>query len=207
MTLLARKNQLGLASQGAELLKSKREALLKELLALVQPLVDANSRLYSALDQAARSVTFAEALDGRRYLKSLALTSRRRLNVVFNEQKYWGVRVPKLEFSPIKRDVDERGISPSGVTSRALETTGDFEEALEVLLTVVPLHVRLTRLGSEVRRTSRRVNALDQVLIPRLKEDIEVIARALEEMEREDMFRLRRIKKKKRRQESEGNVP
>ena len=76
MTLLARKSQLSLASQGAALLKSKREALLKELLALLRPLADAHSALYLALSHASQSLTFAEAFDGRSYIKSLAVASK-----------------------------------------------------------------------------------------------------------------------------------
>ena len=61
----------------------------------------------------------------------------------------------------------------------------------------MPFQIRLNRLGEEVRKTSRRVNALDQVLIPSLKNEIKFISQALEEMEREDLFRLRRIKQRR----------
>lgn len=200
MNLLARRTQLGLASQGCGLLKNKRESLLKELMAVVPKLANAHSDLQESQGRSMRSFAFADGLDGRNYLRSVATASRSAVSVRLDEDKVWGVRIPTLTFAPLKHAVSERNVSPSGVSTRTLEAAGDAEEMLEYLLAMVPLHVRLERLGREVKKTSRRVNALEQVLIPALEADIRNIGQALEEMEREDMFRLRRIKKKKERQ-------
>jgi len=197
MELLARRNQSDLARQGARLLESKREALLRELLEMAGPMVDQLSKLFNNLPRAARSLAIAEALDGRAFLRSMAMAGKRTVNVQFGENTFWGVRLPDVQVGRVRREVDQRGVPPHGLTSRSAEAAGDFEILLEELLKFMPFQIRLSRLGEEVRKTSRRVNALDQVLIPSLENEIKFISQALEEMEREDIFRLRRIKQRR----------
>lgn len=199
MDLLARKSQVALAVQGSTLLKGKREALLKALLELIPSLIEKHSGVYESLRQMVRSLAMTEAFDGRPYVESLSVPLHRNVDVSLDEEVFWGVRLPKMDIGRICRDPESRGVSVSGLTSRAIEAANDAEQLLQSLLTILPLRVRLNRLGEEVRKTSRRVNALDQILIPWLQNDIKIITQALEEMEREDTFRLRRIKKKKER--------
>jgi V/A-type H+-transporting ATPase subunit D len=52
----------------------------------------------------------------------------------------------------------------------------------------------MRRIGNEVRKTARRINAINELIIPRLKEQLQYISRALEEREREDVLRLKRLK-------------
>ncbi|OVE81716.1 hypothetical protein BVY04_02675 [bacterium M21] len=195
MNLMARKGQLKLAAQGSKLLQSKREALLKELLSLVKPLIDAHSGFAEKLPQAAKSLAFAEGMDGKKYLKSLGSSAGGRIEVDVAEEKFWGVRIPAV--GKVERETDELDKVAPGATGRGLETGRDFTAVTEALLAIIPLQIRLNKLGEEVQKTSRRVNALDQVLIPGIEHDIKSISQTLEEMEREDTFRLRRIKKKR----------
>jgi V/A-type H+-transporting ATPase subunit D len=88
----------------------------------------------------------------------------------------------------------ERGYSLTGVSSRIDETAGDFEGILDLIMEMAPSHVKVRRLGEEIKRTTRRVNALQERLIPCLGEQIRFIQNALEEREREDIFRRKRIK-------------
>ena len=192
--LLARKSQVALASQGAKLLKSKREALMKELMSLIKPLVDAYSAIPEHAQHAARSLTLSEAMDGTAYLRSTAMLACDPLHVRHKKQAFWGVRLPVIEADASR---SAEGLRSAGLSSSATEAANDFHDLLSALLHAAPLQVRLSRLGSEIRKTSRRVNALDQVVIPNLHRDIASISQALEEIEREDLFRLRRIKRKK----------
>ena len=197
MTLLARKSQLKLAVQGSSLLESKREALLKEMLDLIKPLMDGHIELETVITHARQSLAFAEGLDGKAYLQSLGMASGNKLEVEVEEETFWGVKIPKTKASRDVKGADHLLSVTSGVSSRAMESADDFGRMAQAVLTLLPAHARLTRLGHEIQRTSRQVNALEQVLIPNLKSDIKQISQALEEMEREDTFRLRRIKKKR----------
>ena len=48
--------------------------------------------------------------------------------------------------------------------------------------------------GSEIKKTTRRINALTEVVLPNLQRQIRIIRFALEEREREDIFRMKRFK-------------
>ncbi len=192
--LLARKSQAALAQQGAKLLESKREALLKELMGLIRPLVDAYAAIPEVAQHAGRSLALSQSVDGTAYLSGTALLASDRLRVQHENQAFWGIQMPELSANV----GDTLGaLDRVSLSAGAVETAHHFRELVAALLEAAPLQVKLTRLGLEIRKTSRRVNALDQVVIPNLKRDIATISQALEEIEREDLFRLRRIKKKK----------
>jgi V/A-type H+-transporting ATPase subunit D len=75
-----------------------------------------------------------------------------------------------------------------------------FEAQVDLIIALAASEVRLRRLAEEIGRTTRRVNALDNVLIPRLEAQCAYIQMVLEEQEREDLFRLKRVKTKLARQ-------
>jgi V/A-type H+-transporting ATPase subunit D len=79
-----------------------------------------------------------------------------------------------------------------------LETADQYEKILGRLLRSASQEIRLKRLGEEIRKVSRRINALEQTIIPSLRNQIRGIQEALQEREREDLFRLKHIKKRKR---------
>ena len=195
MTLLARKSQLKLAEQGADLLDSKREALLKEMLDMVRPLMSGHSDLEAALPIAKRSLTFAEGLDGRNYIEAAGFVSGKSPDLDVEEESFWGVKLPAIS-TIVDADVASE-TSASDLTARTVEAGRDFRKVGDALLKQLPLHAKLSSLGTEIKKTTRQVNALQQVLIPDLKDELKSISQTLEEMEREDMFRLRRIKKKR----------
>ena len=70
---------------------------------------------------------------------------------------------------------------------------------MDLILKVAPVERKLKRLADEIRKTSRRVNALEQRLLPRLAEQVQFIRTALDQREREDIFRLKRLKQKRER--------
>ncbi len=88
-----------------------------------------------------------------------------------------------------------RGYGIHTVSSRIDETATSFEGILNLIIAMASNEVRVKRLGDEIRKTTRRVNALEQVVIPALEEQSRFIERTLEEREREDLFRLKRLKR------------
>ncbi|NOZ19810.1 MAG: V-type ATP synthase subunit D [Planctomycetes bacterium] len=198
MELLARKAQIQLAIQGAELLKQKREALLKEFLATARSLVSIEEDLVKKFQTATFGLTMAKAIDGAQQLRSAAMATRRSIDIEVYEQNLWGTKVPEVKRPHMVRNPLERGYALTGVSSRIDETAGDFEAILDLIMDVAPSHVKVRRLGEEIRRTSRRVNALQERLIPALHEQIWFIQNTLEQREREDVFRRKRIKNRQR---------
>jgi len=115
-----------------------------------------------------------------------------------------GVPVPVIEKKRISKSVPERGYSIIGVSGRIDETAEKFEMGPDLIIGFAETETALKRPGGEIQMTRRRVNALEQVLIPDLKKQAKYIENTIDEREREDLFRLKKGTKDYRTQEKEG---
>jgi V/A-type H+-transporting ATPase subunit D len=114
-------------------------------------------------------------------------------------RRVWGVATPVVSAPALVRGAEGRGSSPTswGPTSAAAARL--HEEALEVLLRIASRELHLARLGEEIQETSRRINALEQLVLPQLGAEASRIEFALEERDREDAVRLKRFRAKRER--------
>jgi len=197
MNLLARRAQIRLASDGIVLLKGKREALLKELLARARKLRGLRNELHRRGRAAVASLAIARAAAGTPEVRSTAAAGHRQVPLSVTTENVWGLELADTEHEPIVRSPRERAIGVLATPSHVLDAAETAEAMLEQLVECAPIERNIQVLGDEVRKVSRRINALDDYLLPRLREDVRQISRALEEREREDVFRLKRIKQKK----------
>ena len=108
-----------------------------------------------------------------------------------------GVRIAEIEFPPVGLPRFGRGYSATGSSAHIDLTAQRFEAELELILRIAAYEVRLRRLSEEIGTTTRRVNALETVVIPRLAIQIRLIHSRLEERERQDRFRLKRFKERR----------
>ncbi|HUJ73333.1 MAG TPA: V-type ATP synthase subunit D [bacterium] len=195
--LLTRRAQIRLAQQGAELLRGKREALVREFLSELQRFMDAREALRRELSDAKQSLMRAMVVDGPEAVSSAGLASRRPIELETRERNIWGIRVAEVSTDYAPRQPSQRGFTTTGASARIEETAERFEAALELILKVAPLDRKLGRLAEEIRRTSRRVNALEQRLLPSLAEQVQYIRGVLDQREREDILRLKHLKRKR----------
>jgi len=202
MWLLNTRARRRVAVKGAGLLRSKREALANDFFKLMHGLIAGRERLDQSLRRATRALSLARALEGEEALVSLALAGAREIPVEIERKKIWGIPTPEVTGPRLLRAPDARGASPAGFSLGAAEAARSHEESLEILLTLCSREIRLRRLGEEIQKTSRRINALEQFLIPRLAGEESRIEQALEEREREDLSRLKRFKAR-----GEGGAP
>jgi V/A-type H+-transporting ATPase subunit D len=105
-----------------------------------------------------------------------------------------GVVVPKIKVSTIQKSVEERGYGLIGTSVRIDESVHAFEKLAEKVLEAAELETTMKKLLDEIESTKRRVNALEFKVIPQLEEVAAYITLRLEELERENVFRLKRIK-------------
>jgi V/A-type H+-transporting ATPase subunit D len=194
MELLARKAQLALAQQGQDLLEQKRKALLRELMQVVDQVVAGREQLLAAAAAAQRALARAEASAGAEAVRSAAMAARGELTLEVRTANVMGVSVPAIERKRVGRRALERGYALAGTPVTIDEAAAAFEAEVDQLLRLAESELRLTRLAAEIQRTSRRANALEYVLIPRLATERDAIAMALDERERADHFRLKRVK-------------
>ena len=195
--LLSRRAQIQLARQGADLLRGKREALVREFLSELERFVSTREALLGALGRAKQSLMLALAMDGPRAVASAGLACRRPIELSIQERNIWGTRVAEVATDYGPRSSAGRGFDTAGSSLRIAETADRFESALDLILRVAPLDRKLTRLAEEIRRTSRRVNALEQRLLPSLAEQVSYIRGVLDQREREDVFRLKHLKRRR----------
>ena len=198
MQLLALKGQIVTAAEGARLLKGKRDALMREFQSAVDTVIDSRQELIDLCRAGMNTVNAAKALEGEFCLESAAMGTRRALPLEVRDKRIWGVAVPEIELRDIVRAFDARGYNPATTPVIVEETAAAFEKILNQALVIAVQETRLKRLGEEIRKTSSRVNALEQILIPGLRSDVAGILAVLEERSREETFRLKRLKHKPR---------
>lgn len=195
MELLARKAQFELASQGRDLLEQKRSALMKEFMRTADIAIQHSDVLQALAAEACQSLARAQATAGGESLRSAALASRGEFSLDVTNTSVMGVKVPHIEQKHAARSFLERGYAVVNTSVTIDETAYAFEKEVEAILQMAETELRLVRLGNEIQRTSRRLNALDHFLIPRLKAEYNFIQIALDERERADHFRLKLVKR------------
>jgi len=194
MALLAGRAQLALARQGRALLEEKRDALLRELYREVRTVYAAHEELEAAAGAARLALDSARVWLGPEPVAAAAVAASGEISVEVESVSVMGVPVPAVAPRDLVRSVAARDRSPvaSGPT---LELVAErFEEELTIAIRLATMEARVRRLAREIRRTSSRVNALRTRVIPELEAETRAIELALEQREREDRFRLKRVK-------------
>lgn len=194
MELLAKRAQIALAEQGRDLLKDKRSALWKELVKIAQDVMRESGELEQVAGQARRALAWAEALDGREAVRSAGFAARQTVSIEVTGVQVMGVAVPVIERKNFKRSRIQRGYSLATTSSHIDSAAARFEDELELVIDLAASEMRLKRLAEEIRKTSIRVNALETVLLPRLEAERAYIESVLDERERQDLFRMKRVK-------------
>jgi V/A-type H+-transporting ATPase subunit D len=196
MNLLQLKRQVQIAARGLELLRSKRETLTREFFAAMERVAESRGQMDASAERAISALTRALGLEGRAALRSAGYAARRHLPIELTERNVWGVRFLEARHGPVVRAVDARGYAITGVSIFVDDTARRFEEMVELILRGVSVELRLKRLGIEIKKVTRRINALNEVVIPALTREVRAIRQALDEREREDLFRMKRFKQR-----------
>lgn len=191
--LLARRAQIALARQGRDLLKQKRNALWQEMMKTVDLVIREGGEVEQAAGKARHALARAEALDGRAVVQWAAYAARRAVSVQVTGVNVMGVPVPVIERKNLTRAATQRGYSLASTSPRIDQAASQFELELELVLELAASEMRLRRLAQEIRTTSIRVNALEVILLPRLEAQRAYIESVLDERDRQDLFRLKRV--------------
>jgi len=195
MELLRLRRREQLAVKGHDLLREKRDALIAEFLDVVGEVRDARMVAEEKLKEAFEYLIIAQAGLGVEEVRQLSLMTAREIPMDFSMRSIMGVNVPIIELpEDLSREVTERGYGLMDSSSAVDSCAKRFEEALSKIIKLAELEEAVRNLAGEVEKTKRRVNALEYVMIPRLKTTRKYIQMRLEEMERENFTRLKKIK-------------
>ncbi|MBN2373610.1 V-type ATP synthase subunit D [bacterium] len=191
--LLRIQEELAFAREGYDLLEQKREILVIEVTALLDDLRAMQKEVYEGLDQAYRSLEQAYMMLGGVNVERAGLSSLSREEVRLGTRNLMGVAIPVVGFSMGDAPCNRYGFQG---TSPSLDTTVQlFSSLLGKLARLAEIEVSLLRLAHELKKTQRRSNALNHIVIPQCKESIKYMENTLEEKEREEFFQLKRVKK------------
>ena len=190
------KRKIALSKSGYNLLKKKRDGLMYEIFAILPKVKSIRSDLVKRYGAAQDSVNMAAATDGAIAVRSVAYTVAKPPQVQLKEHNIMGVRVPKINATSVRHPLSERGYGLIGTSPAIDDAVGGYEALVEQVILAAELETAIKRLLDEVEKTKRRVNALEFKVLPELDETRKFIALRLEEMERESLFTLKRIKAK-----------
>ncbi len=194
MNLLIKKDQIAIAAEGLELLRSKRESLVKEFFAIMDSVVSARDKLRKEMQEAVNKLTIAIGMDGKEKVASAAFACHRDILVDIVEKNIWGTRFSEIEYKKVTRSPDVRGYGLVSTSTFIDDSASAFEKVIDLILKMVSEENRLKILGEEIKKATRRINALNEVIVPDLRKQVRYIRTTLEEREREDLFRLKRLK-------------
>lgn len=181
------------------ILKARRQALIKELLAATAPFLASRDAVRNAYGHAVRELAVSLAIEGGDMLESIAAAAERDLGVTVSERSVMGLRYREVAVreSPL-RPLDGRGYDYRATTPRLEDALQHFEQILHDMLEIAAYENRLKRLGEEVVRVTRRIRVLEERILPELQHQVKTIAQFLGERERESSFRLKRFRDMKR---------
>lgn len=208
MELIKKNTQIKLAEQGRDLLREKMDVLIQEFFQIMTTVSKSRTELEIASDKAQRSLLTALAVDDPVTLKSASFATRKGLSLDIKGKNIMGIAVPMIEKKRISKSVLERGYSIIGMSGRIDEAAEKFEMELDLIIELAETETSLKRIGGEIQMTRRRVNALEQIMIPELKKQAKYIEITIDEREREDLYRLKKVKKiiERRKKAAEGMV-
>jgi V/A-type H+-transporting ATPase subunit D len=200
--LLARRARIRLAVQGGDLLKERRGALIKEFDRLGASVLMSMDLLDREVAGAGQVLGVAIADDGREPFDSAAFAAEDGIELTVHTRSVAGVQIVEIEKGNVERARTSRGYSLVATSARTDAVAERFESVLDRLLDIAALELSVRRLADEIARTTRRMNALEHVVVPRLEAEQARISLVLEERELEDRVRLRRIRAQGRREGS-----
>ncbi len=191
--LLLKREEINIAKMGAELLLNKRDVLIVEFFSTLKNLMAMREALDNQAYQAVRNLILSLGREGREKLISFSFVKPSPPVFKINYKNLLGLKIPEILIEPDGNE-GEPVISDNALTIE--ETKEVFQQFLELALRVLPEELKLKRLGQEIKSTTRKVNSLEKYVIPHLGGQVKFIRETLEEREREDIFRLKRLKKK-----------
>lgn len=190
MELLRIRKRKALAMKGYQLLSEKRDALISSFFKLIKERKKKRQEMEEKLMEAYKSLIMAEMVMGEERVHWLAEKISKERGIKMEKSNIMGVSIPKFELGEeIRLDY-----SLLSTHSEFDETIKKANEALKKIIEVAEVEGSIQLLGKEIEKTKRRVNALEYIFIPRLLATISYIERQLEEREREDFFRRKRMK-------------
>ena len=190
------KQRIKLAKSGYNLLKKKRDGLIIDFFEVLKEAKTLRQDITNEYIDAYKKINVARVLETDQKLKSIAMAIKEKPRIALQTKNIMGVVVPKIESKYKTKHFLERGYGTISSSASIDEAAEAYDKVVEKVIKAAEVETALKKLLIEIEKTKRRVNALEFSVIPKLEKLKAFITMRLEEMERENTFRMKRIKKK-----------
>jgi V/A-type H+-transporting ATPase subunit D len=194
MELLNTRARIRLAQKGHDLLKEKMDALVIELYAIKDEVRQARKQVEEELLIAYQSLAKAEMIVGPDKIRDLAQYAPSVLEIKTQTVSIMGVKSARFIVDEVQKEGEEVFYGLTSSSAQLDRAIVYFRKSLRTLMILAEKMTLLEKLATEINKTKRRVNALNYILIPKLRATATFIASTLEEQERETFSRLKRVK-------------
>jgi V/A-type H+-transporting ATPase subunit D len=177
------------------ILKARRQALIRELIASSRPFLRSRRGIRRDYREALEGLHLSLGHEGRESIESIAAISQQNVGLEIKPKNLMGVKYRDVSVrDTVVRRPSERNYDYTATTPHLEESIHLFEKTVETLLQLAAFENKLKRLGDEIVRLTRRTRVLEERVLPHLQGNIKTIAQYLGERERESYFRLKRFK-------------
>jgi V/A-type H+-transporting ATPase subunit D len=193
--LLELRKRIKTSEKGYKLLRMKRDSLIMEFFKVLDKAKEIRGQITGKYKIARQKVAVAEAIEGAVGVKSAALALIEVPSMELSTKNVMGIVVPQIDAKSVRKRLDERGYGIIESSARIDEAADAYEDLVEDIIIAAEAETTMRKLLDEIEKTKRRVNALEFKVIPDLKSAEAFIRLRLEELERENIFRLKMLKK------------
>lgn len=192
--LIKAKARLSFSEKGYNLLDKKRTILIQELMTLVSEAERIEVEISQIFAEAYEALQQASISMGLSHLEEFALSVKEEIPFDIRAKSVMGIDIPEVNYQKECEKVLPYGFYEN---NPALDITiNRFNDVKFLSYQLAEIETRAFKLSREIKKTQKSANALEKIQIPRLKEEIKTIQETLEEKEREEFFRLKKIKDK-----------
>ncbi len=194
--LIKSKSMLEFSIKGFELLDKKRNVLIREMMNLVARAEKIQQDIEGIFHETYDALIYANITLGSTTVEEIATSIPKTEDFKVLSKSVMGVEIPMIKFDRKPEEVSYGFYR----TNAALDTTViRMNEVRLLMYELAEVENSVYRLAMEVKKTGKRANALEKIQIPKYKELAKYIEEVLEEKDREDFFRLKKVKNKKKR--------
>ena len=192
--LILAKNSLALANQGYELMDKKRNILIRELMELIDQAKDIQEQIDSTFTHAYKCLQHANIEHGISLVSQLAYTVPIEDSIKIKSRSIMGTEIPLVDYTPDENQPTYSFSTTDESIDRAREA---FRKVKELTIKLSMIENAAYRLATNIKKTQKRANALNNITSPTYTTLVSSISNALEEKEREEFTRLKVIKQRK----------
>ena len=194
-TLMSLKSKISMAKSGHSLLKKKRDGLIMEFFKMLENSKNLREEMIKKFIKCEQSLNLAKIYNDDLELKFLSKLSKDKSLINFQTKNIMGLTLPQIKTEFKESEIVNKTTSYF-TNSSIVDTIKDYDSLIVKIIILAEVETTLLKLLAEIEKTKRRVNGLENTIIPNLEESVKYVKLNLEEFERENTIRLKKIKSK-----------